>query len=100
MTTLELEADKARLAYAILSIDNASLLAEVKKKLGDLLTINGPAVKSKPRHTRPISKEVQDMVIGELSADMDIEVRSWNPEIKELSYDVIIKEWKSENTIF
>ena len=40
MTTLELEADKARLAYAILSIDNASLLAEVKKKLGDLLTIN------------------------------------------------------------
>lgn len=25
MTTLELEADKARLAYAILSIDNASL---------------------------------------------------------------------------
>ena len=32
MTTLELEADKARLAYAILSIDNASLLAEVKKK--------------------------------------------------------------------
>ena len=72
MTTLELEADKARLAYAILSIDNASLLAEVKKKLGDLLTINGPAVKSKPRHTRPISKEVQDMVIGELPADMDI----------------------------
>ena len=72
MTTLELEADKARLAYAILSIDNASLLAEVKKKLGDLLTINGPAVKSKPRHTRPISKEVQDMVIG----DMDIEKES------------------------
>ena len=25
---------------------------------------------------------------------MDIEVRSWNPEIKELSYDVIIKEWE------
>ena len=57
MTTLELEADKARLAYAI-------------------LTINGPAVKSKPRHTRPISKEVQDMVIGELPADMDIEKES------------------------
>ena len=76
MTTLELEADKARLAYAILSIDNASLLAEVKKKLGDLLTINGPAVKSKPRDTRPISKEVQDMVIGELPADMDIEKES------------------------
>ena len=61
MTTLELEADKARLAYAILSIDNASLLAEGKKK---------------PRHTRPISKEVQDMVIGELPADMDIEKES------------------------
>ena len=40
------------------------------------MTINGPAVKSKPRHTRPISKEVQDMVIGELSADMDIEKES------------------------
>ena len=76
MTTLELEADKARLAYAILSIDNASLLAEVKKNLGDRLNINGPAVKSKPRHTRPISKEVQDMVIGELPADMDIEKES------------------------
>ena len=48
MTTLELEANKARLAHAILSIDNASLLAEVKKKLGDLLTINGPAVKASP----------------------------------------------------
>ncbi len=53
MTTLELEADKARLAYAILSIDNASLLAEVKKKLGDLLTINGPAVKKQTQTYTP-----------------------------------------------
>lgn len=73
MTTLELEADKARLAHAILSIDNASLLAEVKKKLGGLLNLNSPVAKAKLRYTRPISKEVQDMVIGELPADMDVE---------------------------
>lgn len=73
MTTLELEADKARLAHAILSIDNASLLAEVKKKLGGLLNLSSPIIKAKSGHTRPISKEVQDMVIGELPADMDVE---------------------------
>ena len=53
MTTLELEADKARLAHAILSIDNASLLAEIKKKLGDLLTINDPAAVSYTHLTLP-----------------------------------------------
>lgn len=73
MTTLELEADKARLAHAILSIDNASVLAEVKKKLGGLLNLNGPATKTRSRQTRPISKEVQDMVIGELPENMDVE---------------------------
>lgn len=73
MTSLQLEADKARLAHAILSIDNASLLAEVKKHLSGLLNLNAPAVKSKPRRARAISKEVQEMVVGELPADMDVE---------------------------
>lgn len=73
MTSLQLEADKARLAHAILSIDNASLLAEVKKHLSGLLNLNAPAAKSKPRRARAISKEVQEMVVGELPADMDVE---------------------------
>lgn len=73
MTSLELEADKARLAHAILSIDNASLLAEVKKKLSGLLNLSGSLTRTGTKHSRPISKEVEDMVIGELPEDMDME---------------------------
>lgn len=73
MTTLELEADKARLAHAILSIDNASLLAEVKKHLSNVLNLNAPAAKKTSIRRRPISKEVQDMVIGELPEGFDAE---------------------------
>lgn len=57
-----------------------------------LLALEKPAVRS--------AFVRYDIDFSNSSADMDIEVRSWNPEIKELSYDVIIKEWKSENTIF
>lgn len=42
MTTLELEADKARLAHAILSVEDASVLAELKKHINKVLKLNAP----------------------------------------------------------
>lgn len=73
MITLELEADKVRLARAILNIDDASVMAEVKKYLSGVLNLNANIAKSKPRRARAISKEVQEMVIGELPVGMDSE---------------------------
>ena len=73
MTSLQLEADKARLAHAILSIDNTSLLEEVKKHLNGLLNLNTATTPTTSRRTRKISKEVRDMVLGELPADIDVE---------------------------
>lgn len=34
------------------------------------------------------------------SADVGVEVRSWSPEVKNTIYRVIVKEWKSEKTVF
>jgi hypothetical protein len=73
MTTLDLEADKARLAHAILAINNASVLADVKKYLSRKLKLtNTITTQSSSKKARPISREVQDLVIGELPADMDV----------------------------
>lgn len=73
MTTLELEADKVRLVRAILNIDDVSVMAEVKKYLNTVLNPNAKSAKCNSVRTRPVSKDVLDMVIGELPADMDVE---------------------------
>lgn len=73
MTTLELEADKVRLVRAILNIDDVSVMAEVKKYLNNVLNPNAKSTKCNSVRTRPVSKDVLDMVIGELPADMDVE---------------------------
>lgn len=73
MTTLELEADKVRLVRAILNIDDVSVMAEVKKYLNTVLNPNAKSTKCNSVRTRPVSKDVLDMVIGELPADMDVE---------------------------
>lgn len=70
MTALELEAEKARLAHAILSIDNACLLAEVKKYLSHLLN-QDTSTETGTSGRRPVSAEVLDLVIGEIPDDMD-----------------------------
>lgn len=73
MTTLELEADKVRLVRAILNIEDVSVMAEVKKYLNNILIPNAKNVKNNSVRTRSVSKDVLNMVVGELPVDMDVE---------------------------
>lgn len=73
MTTLELEADKVRLVRAILNIEDVSVMAEVKKYLNNILIPNAKNVKNNSVRTRPVSRDVLNMVVGELPVDMDVE---------------------------